>query len=180
MNEHEQAVVNAFIEPSRQERFLAFLADPKKRHKFTDELCHLRPLFFNRSFLVPVTGSQNLTPNLYKTLKAMGAPECCWVIGGRLDGQEIDLMKALQQAASRDGVLISCIPGRLAYVESELHTETLNEVGTASRWGGRNWQPTTGNWEPPLSQPHLHIRLLLQVNALDEAYLAGVECEHDG
>ena len=30
--------MKAFVEPSRQERFLTFLVHPKKRRKFTDEL----------------------------------------------------------------------------------------------------------------------------------------------
>jgi len=58
---------------------------------------------------------------LFAILKRLGAPDNCWVISeGDLDGQEVNLLAALKEVVGYGmGTLISCIPGRLAYFESE-------------------------------------------------------------
>jgi hypothetical protein len=121
MNPHEEAVVKSFIEPSRQERFLGFLAAPKKRRKFTDELAHRRDRFLNSKFLKSIPPSQTNPTSLYALLKQLGAPDICWVISeGDLDGQEVELITALREIVGCGmGTIISCVPGRLAYFESE-------------------------------------------------------------
>jgi len=119
MNPHEEAFVRAFVAPARQERFLTFVSNPKKRQKFIDELCHVKPGFLAEKYVRPIVGAEDLPSALFKSLRAMGAPERCWVIGGRLDGREVELMEAIREAAGRDGVLLSCIPGRLAYLAGE-------------------------------------------------------------
>jgi hypothetical protein len=59
----------------------------------------------------PVKGAESLPPNVYATLRSLGAPETCWAMGGRFDATEVPLFKALQE--SGDGFLLSCIPGIL-------------------------------------------------------------------
>ena len=117
MNIHEEMLINAFVEPSRRERFLTFLSNPKSRRKFREELYHRKPRFFIPKFMSPVTGQSRQAEELYRILKKMGSPEICWVIGGRLDAKEAGLLEALSR--SEDGVIISCIPGKLAYFKSE-------------------------------------------------------------
>jgi hypothetical protein len=121
MNPHEEGAVKSFIEPTRQERFLDFLAAPKKRKKFTDELSHRRDRFLISKFLKSIPPSQQNAASLYVLLKQLGAPDLCWVIcQGELDGQEVELLGALQEVVGRGaGTIISCVPGRLAYFESE-------------------------------------------------------------
>jgi hypothetical protein len=122
MSPHEEAVVKSFIEPSRQQRFVDFLADPKKRKKFTDELAHRRERFLNSKFLKSIPPSQRNPTSLYALLKQLGAPDICWVISESrlLDGQEVGLIKALREVVGYGmGTIISCAPGRLAYFESE-------------------------------------------------------------
>jgi len=58
-----------------------------------------------------------LPPNVFVALRKMGAPETCWVMGGRFDAQEKELLQALRE--SGDGFVLSCIPGRLAYIKTE-------------------------------------------------------------
>ena len=117
MNAHEEAVIKAFVEPSRQGRFLDASAKPKKRRTFTDELNHLHANFLVSAYIKPVRATASLPDNVYKTLRGLGAPEKCWAIGGRFDGSEIELHKALHE--SGDGFLLSCVPGRLAFVKTE-------------------------------------------------------------
>lgn len=121
MNAHEEALVKAFLEPSRQERFLAFLSKPKHRHKFTAELAHRYTRFLQPQFLKAIPPSQRNPSAIYNLLRSLGAGEQCWVISeGELDGQEVELLLALNEVVGRGlGTLISCIPGRLAYFESE-------------------------------------------------------------
>ena len=117
MTVHEEAFVKAFVEPTRQERFLGFLADPRKRVKFIDEFNHLKGRFLVPKFMTVLSGTQSLPANVYATLRKMGAPEKCWAMGGRFDGQEKELSEALQE--SGDGFALSCIPGELAYMKTE-------------------------------------------------------------
>ena len=117
MNIHEEAFVKAFVEPARQERFLGFLNDPRKRRKFIDEFNHLKAGFLGGTFMTSLSGTQSLPPNVYATLRKMGAPDKCWAMGGRFDGEERELLEALQE--SGDGFVLSCIPGKLAYLKTE-------------------------------------------------------------
>jgi len=121
MNLHEETLVKAFVEPSRQERFLTFLDQPKKRGRFTDELAHRHDRFLQPKFFRSIPPSQQNPSALFAILKRLGAPDNCSVISeGSLDGQEVDLLAALKEVVGYGmGTLISCIPGRLAYFESE-------------------------------------------------------------
>jgi hypothetical protein len=117
MNIHEEAFVKAFIQSDRQERFLSFLRDPTKRAKFVREFDHWKTRFLDVRYRTLLTGSSSLPPRIYSTLRPLGAPETCWVMGGRFDAQERELLDALTN--SGDGFALSCIPGKLAYLESE-------------------------------------------------------------
>jgi len=117
MNVHEEAVIKAFVEPSRQERFLGAVANPKRRRTFTNELNHLHSRFLVPTYIRPLKGTESLPDNVYGTLRKLGAPETCWAIGGRFDGTEVQLLSGLRD--SGDGFLLSCVPGKLAYVKTE-------------------------------------------------------------
>lgn len=107
MSNHEEAFVKGFIDDSRQERFLGFLGDAKKRRKLIGEFDHLKSGFLNREFMIPLYGTGSLPPNVFAVLRKMGAPKTCWVMGGRFDGQEKELLAALRE--SGDGFVLSCI-----------------------------------------------------------------------
>jgi hypothetical protein len=90
MNLREQAFVKALVEPDRQERFLGFLADPQKRRK---------------------------AQSLFGALHKLGASDKCWFDGGRFYGEERELLEAAIQDPG-DGFVLSCIPGKLAYMKT--------------------------------------------------------------
>lgn len=121
LNEHEQAAVKVFVIPSRQERFLDFLANPKNRQKFTRELAHRRARFLNPKSLRAIPPSQQNPESIASLLKRLGAGDTCWVLSeGPLDGEQVDLLYALNEVVGRGyGTIISCIAGNLAYFESE-------------------------------------------------------------
>jgi hypothetical protein len=117
---HEEAAIKAFIIPTRQDRYLGFLSNPKRRAKFTSEFSHFKAL--NPKFLVQIPPSQQNPASVFKLLISMGAGPNCWIISewGKLDGREMDLEIALGEAIGMGmGTLISCIPGRLGYFEDE-------------------------------------------------------------
>ena len=117
MNVHEEAFIRAFVEPDRRERFLGFLNKPRNRRKLISEFDHLKSGLLIPKFMTRLSGSESLPPNTYTSLRKMGAPETCWVMGGRFDAQEKDLLKALRD--SGDGFVASCIAGKLAYLKTE-------------------------------------------------------------
>lgn len=117
MNTHEEKFVTTFVNPERQERFLGLLKDSKKRRRFTDEFNHLKSGFLVTALMSRLSGAQSLPPAVFVTLRKIGAPAMCWAMGGRFDGQEKELLEALQD--SGDGFVLSCIPGRLAYLKTE-------------------------------------------------------------
>jgi hypothetical protein len=117
---HEEATVKSFVIPVRQERHLEFLKSPKKRAKFIAQLAHFKHL--DPRFVVGIPGNQRNPSSLQKLLVEKGAGPKCWVISenSELDGQEFDLLTALQETVgSQMGTFISCIPGKLAYFEDE-------------------------------------------------------------
>jgi hypothetical protein len=117
---HEEALVKAFIDPNRRERYLEFIASPKKRVKLIKELAHFKAL--NPAFMVGIPTDLRNVSAIIKLLKAKGAGLKCWVISenAKLDGQELDLETAMKETVGYQmGTLISCVPGRLGYFEDE-------------------------------------------------------------
>lgn len=127
---HEEAVIRAFILPTKRERFIEFLATAKNRKKFTDSLPHFRS--FDPRFASPVPwnpSSDGKLParydqgieNIKRLLQSKGAGPTCWVISEdpAIDGKELELGEALRYLCGRGGTILSCIPGKLAYFEGE-------------------------------------------------------------
>jgi hypothetical protein len=60
--DHEAAVIRAFVQRDKQERFLGFLASPKNRKKFTESLSHFR--WFDQRFAAPLQWKVDQDPKL--------------------------------------------------------------------------------------------------------------------
>jgi len=117
---HEEALLKAFIDPNRTDRYMEFIATPKKRVKLIKELAHFKAL--NPRFMVPIPADQRNASAIMKLLKARGAGPMCWVISEntKLDSHEMELETALKETVGYQmGTLISCVPGRLGYFEDE-------------------------------------------------------------
>jgi hypothetical protein len=119
---HEEAAIRAFIVRERRERFLELLPNPKHRHKITESLAHPNPAWFESHCVKPIPPSQSSAPGIAKLLHSKGAGKTCWVISEdrRLDGREIELDSALSELVGCGmGAILSCVAGKLAFVESE-------------------------------------------------------------
>ncbi len=135
--EHEEGAIRAFVQRDKQERLLGFLANAKKRKKFTESLAHFR--WFDQRFATPMRWKVDPKlklwerhvqgiENIYRLLTSKGAGMTCWVISEdpEIDGRELDLRAALEHVNGRQiGTILSCVPGKLAYFESEDETLLL-------------------------------------------------------
>lgn len=122
MNEHEQAFGQAFIQPDRRERYLTALANPARRSAFHRELHHPKSNFLMAEYVEPIIPSEHYTKLLAPKLKKLGAPLECWVFGNYIDMRQMNLSEALDALIGmRSGTIVSCLPGKLAFLESEDH-----------------------------------------------------------
>jgi hypothetical protein len=118
----EEATIKAFIVRERRERFLELLPNPKHRHKITRSLAHPHPGWFDTRLVKSIPPPQNHAADIAKLLRTKGAGTSCWVISEdkRFDAREMDLETVLSAIVGYGmGTIVCCIPGKLAFVESE-------------------------------------------------------------
>ena len=123
-NEIEKAVVKAFIVPGRRARYIEALVDSgskKKRDKVLARFDHNAEDFDSR-YRHQIPADKQSPCEIEATLRSRGAPERCHVISTwtKYDRREMLLSDALESLVGQGmGSVISCIPGQLAYFESE-------------------------------------------------------------
>lgn len=118
--DHEQEFVRAFIVKAKQSRYLSKLASAKHRREFLSRLDH--NLDYDSRFSNQIPRSEQTAAAVQATLQALGAPEHCYAIAASadLDGRLLSLREALESVLGMGkGVVLSCVPGKLAYYESE-------------------------------------------------------------
>jgi hypothetical protein len=116
--DHEQAFVSAFVVPEKRARYAEFLPKPKRRAEITNRFCH----FFDFLPALAKQVARGTASELARLLRARGAGDTAHVIGGRdeIAGQDLPLEQAIDGAlADPSGVVVSCIPGRLALFVQE-------------------------------------------------------------
>ena len=116
----EKALFESFMAPEKKRRYLELLDSVRGREKIRFGLDHfgdLDPRFCHR-----IKPSEQHFPDILHSLKSLGAPSLCYVMssGDELDGREMELSEALRDIIGRGvGAFVSCVPGELAYFESE-------------------------------------------------------------
>jgi hypothetical protein len=128
--EHEHQLA-AFLVSNRRERFRASLNGVKARAKLRRRLAHFPDLDQRYRLAVPPLDAEQQHEWILRTLKALGAPQSCYLVSENpgWDGTRVGLDDALAQVLGRGyGTLISCVPGRVAYFEGEepSHRSVLN------------------------------------------------------
>src|SRR3954468_18338116 len=114
--DHEQAFVSAFVVPEKRARYAEFLPNPKRRIQITTRFSS----FFD--FIPALAKQVPRDSDLAGQLRKRGAGDIAHVIGGRdrFDGRDMLLEEAINEAMiDPSGVVISCIPGRLALFMQE-------------------------------------------------------------
>jgi hypothetical protein len=118
--QHELALIAAFVSRSKRDRYREFLSDPKLRHKFTSRLAHFAD--FDPKYRLPFPSNKLFVNNIASELQKRHSPRTVFAISEdpTLDQSEIPLLDALDRVVGRGmGTILSCIPGRLAFVETE-------------------------------------------------------------
>lgn len=113
--------MRAFIVADRRVKYLEALPNPKRRSKVLDRLNHHID-DIDSKYRISVSPEQHTASAIEKLLRSRGAPSQCHVMSSstRLDGREMLLSDALKDVIGYQmGTLISCIPGQLAFYESE-------------------------------------------------------------
>jgi len=117
---HEEALIKAFADPTRATRYLALLGSPRGRTKVIAALAH--DFYLDSRYATRVAGGDSNPHSIEKLLRGLGAPDLCYCLSENqeLDAREMPLGKALSSTVGYGmGTLISCVPGVLAYYESE-------------------------------------------------------------
>src|ERR1041384_1796186 len=120
MNEHEQAFVRAFVVADKQERYLAKLDSKRHRKEFLSRLHH--NLDYEPKLASQVPPAEQSALRIFERLRKLGAPVQCYAIAAddRLDGRELPLKDTREAVVGMgSGIVLSCVPGGLAYYESE-------------------------------------------------------------
>ena len=120
LNPHEELFARSFVYPAQRARYLTLLESKKGRRKLCDGLNHSPHLDGRFAKLIPA--NQQSAQSIERLLKSKDAPDMCHVMSSNpdLDNREMSLSEALLETVGMDaGTMISCIPGKLAYVELE-------------------------------------------------------------
>ena len=116
----EPAFFQAFVHPSRRQRYVALLGAKGGREKVLSALHHFKDL--DARFCRRIDSARQTPVLILRMLNALGAPPRCHVMSSdrKPDGREWALSGVLQEiVGSGQGAIISCIPAKLAYFESE-------------------------------------------------------------
>lgn len=117
---NEQALIAAFVKRSKRDRYREILSNPRLRHKFTSRLAHFAD--FDSKYRVAIPSNKLFAGNIAIELQKRQSPNVVFAISEdpRLDQKEVQLVEALKEiVGSGMGSVLSCIPGRLAFVETE-------------------------------------------------------------
>ena len=116
----EESLIRAFADPARVGRYITLLGSPRGRAKLIAGLAHDFRLDSRRATRVASTESN--AQAIEKLLRNLGAPDVCYCLSENpeLDARDMPLAEALSATVGYGmGTFISCVPGRLAYYESE-------------------------------------------------------------
>ncbi len=118
----EKSFFEAFASAAKRQRYADLLGSKRGRKKVLDSLDHFHFNNLDPRFCRKLAPREGHTVAIEQMLKRLGAPAVCYVMSSwrEIDGREMDLLGALQATVGRGiGTIISCLPGALAYFESE-------------------------------------------------------------
>lgn len=117
---NEHALIAAFVKRNKRERYREILSNPLLRNKFTDKLAHFTD--FDSKYRLPIPSDKLFVDKIAFELQKRHSPSVVFAISEdpALDQKEVPLIEGIEQIVGRGmGTILSCIPGRLAFVETE-------------------------------------------------------------
>jgi len=124
--DNELLLVAAFVKRSKRDRYREILSNPRMRHKFTHKLAHFTD--FDPKYRLSIPSNKLFVDNIAIELRKRHSPNIVFALSEdpALDEKQLPLVEALKQVVGRRmGAVLSCIPGRLAFVETRgraIHT----------------------------------------------------------
>ncbi|MES2221781.1 MAG: hypothetical protein V4587_12545, partial [Acidobacteriota bacterium] len=113
-------MIAAFVKRNKRDRYRDLVSDSRLRHQFTGRLAHFQN--FDPQYRLPIPSNKLFVDSITRELERRHSPRIVFAISENptLDEKEVSLVEALQQVVGRGmGTILSCIPGRLAFVETE-------------------------------------------------------------
>jgi hypothetical protein len=117
---NEHSLLAPFVKRSKRDRHREILSNPRLRHKFTSQLAHFTD--FDPKYRLSIPSNKLFVNNIALELQNRHFPNIVFAISEdpALDQKELPLGEALNQIVGRGiGTFLSCVPGRLAFVETE-------------------------------------------------------------
>jgi hypothetical protein len=118
--QHEASLINAFVKHNKRERYLEMVGNPRLRHKFISTLAHFSD--FDSQYRASIPSNKLHAANIALELQRRRSPNIVFAISenSALDQRELPLVEALKEIVGCGmGTVLSCIPGQLAFVETE-------------------------------------------------------------
>lgn len=115
-----EPLIVEFIKRSKRERYREILSKPHLRHKFTKALPHFSD--FDPQYRVSLPSDKLSADKVIRELQKRNSPGIVLAISEdpTLDQKEVPLVDAVNRIVGQGiGTVLSCIPGRLAFVETE-------------------------------------------------------------
>lgn len=116
----EQSFIAAFVKRSKRDRYREMLSNAHLRRKFVDQLAHFAD--FDPKYRIPIPSDKLFADNIARELQKRHSPSIVYAVSEdpALDQKELPLAEALRRIVGYGtGTILSCIPGRLAFVETE-------------------------------------------------------------
>ncbi|QKI83358.1 hypothetical protein [Kroppenstedtia eburnea] len=120
--ELEVMIVKSFFTSRIRDRVIHELSSSKKRSNALDRLCHNYEVTLSKEKLIEIPKPNSCYSDIVNLLGKFGAEDYCYAISFNedIDGKHLPLKYALEHAVGYGmPSLISCIPKKLAYFESE-------------------------------------------------------------
>lgn len=117
---HESSLIAAFVKRPKRDRYREMVSDSRLRHKFNGQLAHFKD--FDPQYRLPIPSNRLFVDKIARELDKRHSPKIVFAISEdpALDQKDVPLVQALEQIVGQGmGTILSCIPGRLAFVETE-------------------------------------------------------------
>lgn len=118
--DEEITLIAEFMVRNKRDRYREILASPRLRHKFTGNLAHFKD--FAPEYRLPIHGNKLSQEKIAIELTKRNSPDSVFLLSedSDLDQKWLPLREALSKVVGCGiGAFLSCIPGRLAFVETE-------------------------------------------------------------
>ena len=119
ISQQEHNLIKKFIIKAKQERYLAFLDNPKLRHKFRKELYHFKD--FDSNLFQELQGNENVREIIATRINRYNNIPTCFVISANAlyDGKTLNVDEAIENVIGIEGTILIFGNADLVYYEGE-------------------------------------------------------------